>query len=81
MIRIGNQTAFSALTPLEPFEYAVQNGFTAFEWFPDKKETGEGWGGDQRQLFFPSDDNYFSRFLPYSSIFFLSPPFLLSCLY
>ena len=43
MIRIGNQTAFSALTPLEPFEYAVQNGFTAFEWFPDKKETGEGW--------------------------------------
>lgn len=43
MIRIGNQTAFSALTPLEPFDYAVQNGFTAFEWFPDKKETGEGW--------------------------------------
>src|SRR3990172_5238867 len=43
MIRIGNQTAFSALTPLEPFEYAVQNKFTAFEWFPDKKPTGEGW--------------------------------------
>ncbi|MBW1675187.1 MAG: TIM barrel protein, partial [Deltaproteobacteria bacterium] len=42
-IRIGNQTAFSALTPTQPFEYAVQNGFDAFEWFPDKKESGAGW--------------------------------------
>jgi len=42
-IRIGNQTAFSALTPTQPFEYAVGNGFDAFEWFPDKKESGAGW--------------------------------------
>ena len=43
MIQIGNQTAFSAATPIEPFEYAVANGFDAFEWFPDKKPTGAGW--------------------------------------
>jgi phosphoglucan,water dikinase len=42
-IRIGNQTAFSAATVIEPFEYAVANGFDAFEWFPDKKESGAGW--------------------------------------
>ena len=45
-IRIGNQTAFSAKAPLDPFEYAVRNGFNAFEWFPDKKETGQGWDED-----------------------------------
>lgn len=43
LIRIGNQTAFGAETPLEPFEYAIHNGFDAFEWFPDKKESGVGW--------------------------------------
>ena len=43
LIRIGTQTSFSALNPVEPFEYAVENGFDAFEWFPDKKESGEGW--------------------------------------
>jgi sugar phosphate isomerase/epimerase len=32
-----------AATPMEPFVYAVENGFDAFEWFPDKKETGAGW--------------------------------------
>ncbi len=43
-IWIGNQTAFSA-TPLTlPFEYALANGFDAFEWFPDKKPDGTGWG-------------------------------------
>ena len=42
-IRIGNQTAFISVTPIEPFVYAVENGFDAFEWFPDKKETGAGW--------------------------------------
>jgi phosphoglucan,water dikinase len=42
-IRIGNQTAYIAATPIEPFTYAVENGFDAFEWFPDKKETGAGW--------------------------------------
>ena len=42
-IRIGNQTSFSASPPALPFEYAIENGFDAFEWFPDKKEGGEGW--------------------------------------
>jgi phosphoglucan, water dikinase len=41
--RIGNQTAFSAIPLTAPFEYAVENGFDAFEWFPDKKESGAGW--------------------------------------
>ena len=45
-IRIGNQTAFMALTPLDPFLYAVENHFDAFEWFPDKKESGAGWALD-----------------------------------
>ena len=42
-IRIGNQTSFSASTLSLPFEYAIENGFDAFEWFPDKKEWGAGW--------------------------------------
>jgi phosphoglucan,water dikinase len=42
-IRIGNQSAFSASTVTQPFEYAVAEGFDAFEWFPDKKESGAGW--------------------------------------
>jgi sugar phosphate isomerase/epimerase len=42
-VRIGNQTAFSASTPWEPFLYAAEKGFDAFEWFPDKKEWGPGW--------------------------------------
>ncbi|MEJ2697589.1 MAG: PEP/pyruvate-binding domain-containing protein [Candidatus Sulfobium sp.] len=41
--RIGNQTAWFAGSITEPFEYAVANGFDAFEWFPDRKESGEGW--------------------------------------
>jgi phosphoglucan,water dikinase len=45
-IRIGNQTAFSASCVTLPFEYAVENGFDAFEWFPDKKEWGAGWTDD-----------------------------------
>jgi sugar phosphate isomerase/epimerase len=40
---IGNQTAFSAGKFMEPFEYALANGFAAFEWFPDKKSDGAGW--------------------------------------
>src|SRR5512135_526095 len=28
---------------MAPFEFAVKNGFDAFEWFPDKNITGEGW--------------------------------------
>jgi sugar phosphate isomerase/epimerase len=42
-IRIGNQTAFSAGSVMEPFQYALANGFEAFEWFPDKKPGGAGW--------------------------------------
>ncbi|MDY6838058.1 MAG: sugar phosphate isomerase/epimerase family protein [Thermodesulfobacteriota bacterium] len=42
-IRIGNQSAFSAATITGPFEFAVANGFDAFEWFPDKQESGAGW--------------------------------------
>jgi sugar phosphate isomerase/epimerase len=42
-VRIGNQTAFSAFTPWEPFLYAAERGFGAFEWFPDKKDWGPGW--------------------------------------
>ena len=41
-IRIGNQTAISCADPLEPFQFAVQNGFDAFEWFADKKERDDG---------------------------------------
>lgn len=45
-IRIGNQTAASAARFLDPFEYALANGFEAFEWFPDKKPGGRGWDGN-----------------------------------
>ncbi len=42
-IRIGCQTSFAASAVTEPFEYAVAQGFDAFEWFPDRRPTGEGW--------------------------------------
>ena len=42
-LRIGNQSALSAPTLLRPFEYAVENGFDAFEWFPDRNSFGAGW--------------------------------------
>lgn len=41
-IRIGNQTAISCSDPLEPFRFALQHGFDAFEWFADKKESDDG---------------------------------------
>jgi len=41
-IRIGNQTACSARTVLEPFEFALANNFTAFEFFPDRGFSGVG---------------------------------------
>jgi sugar phosphate isomerase/epimerase len=41
-IRIGNQTAISCPTVYEPFDFAVQNGFEAFEWFADKKVLEDG---------------------------------------
>ncbi len=38
-VRIGNQTARSA--PLfAPFDFAIQHGFDAFEWFPDHPPDG-----------------------------------------
>ena len=42
-IRIGNQTAFSSSTIEEPFQHTVASRFDAFEWFPDKKDSGAGW--------------------------------------
>ena len=45
-IRIGNQTAFSAAEPMAPFEFALEHGFDAFEWFADKKQNEDGsWSG------------------------------------
>lgn len=41
-IVIGNQTAFSASTIMEPLDFAVENGFEAFEWFADKKMGNDG---------------------------------------
>ncbi len=43
MIRVGNQSAFSASPLSLPFDFAVQHGFDAFEWFPDKRADGAGW--------------------------------------
>lgn len=40
---IGNQTAFFTTNPEEPFEYALAQNFTAFEWFADKREYDGGW--------------------------------------
>ena len=42
-VRIGNQTASSAETLREPFDYAVENGFDAFEWFLDTARSGDDW--------------------------------------
>src|SRR5450755_568579 len=42
-LRIGNQSALSAPTLLRPFEYAVESGFDAFEWLPDRNGSGAGW--------------------------------------
>jgi sugar phosphate isomerase/epimerase len=41
-LRVGNQSAFSAVPWTLPFDFAVQHGFDAFEWFPDKKPDGAG---------------------------------------
>lgn len=42
MLFIGNQTSCWAAAPLAPFDFAVAQGFEAFEWFPDKKPEA-GW--------------------------------------
>ncbi len=41
-LRVGNQSAFSASPWTLPFDFAVQHGFDAFEWFPDRKPDGAG---------------------------------------
>jgi phosphoglucan,water dikinase len=51
MVHIGNQTSCWAATPTEPFDYAVAQGFDAFEWFPDKKPEA-GW--DEEDLTTPA---------------------------
>jgi sugar phosphate isomerase/epimerase len=42
-VRLGNQTAPHVTRSTEPFDYAVRNGFDAFEWFLDAAGTGYGW--------------------------------------
>lgn len=46
-VKVGNQTAFSAAWPGEPFDFAIENHFDAFEWFNDKRY---GWGWSQDDL-------------------------------
>jgi sugar phosphate isomerase/epimerase len=46
-VRIGNQSARSAKRPKEPFDYAVANGFDAFEWFLDTYRMGDTWDGPE----------------------------------
>ncbi len=47
-LRIGNQTAYSARSTMEPFEFALAHGFDAFEWFPDRGYQGVGgWAEDE----------------------------------
>ncbi|MGB8294642.1 MAG: sugar phosphate isomerase/epimerase family protein [Polyangia bacterium] len=41
-IHIGNQTAFFA-APLQPFAFAVEQGFDAFEFFPEGSTDGPSW--------------------------------------
>lgn len=48
-IRIGNQTAFSARSVMEPFDFALVQRFTAFEFFPDRGHLGVG-GWDENDL-------------------------------
>jgi sugar phosphate isomerase/epimerase len=53
-VRIGNQSAGSAKRLAEPFEYAVENGFDAFEWFLGQRRTDGAWeaaelGPDERR--------------------------------
>ncbi len=42
-IRIGNQTAASARSWEVPWRFALDQGFDAFEWFPDRPPSGGGW--------------------------------------
>jgi len=52
---IGNQTAFGAPVA-DPFAFAIEHGFDAFEFFPDGGPAGRGWsaediGSDDRLRF------------------------------
>jgi sugar phosphate isomerase/epimerase len=40
---IGNQSAYSAVPLEQPFDFALAQGFEAFEWYPDKRADGAGW--------------------------------------
>lgn len=42
-VRVGNQSSYRADPPELPFDYALARGFDAFEWFPDRRPTGQGW--------------------------------------
>jgi phosphoglucan, water dikinase len=42
MLFIGNQSSCWTPSLFEPFDFALAQGFNAFEWFPDKKPTA-GW--------------------------------------
>ncbi|MDR3638940.1 MAG: TIM barrel protein [Isosphaeraceae bacterium] len=42
-VRIGNQTSYKAIPPERPFDYALARQFDAFEWFPDRRPSGQGW--------------------------------------
>ena len=48
-VRIGNQTAFAAKSSLEPFEFALEQGFEVFEFFPDRGPAGTA-GWDERGM-------------------------------
>ncbi|MBF0538007.1 MAG: TIM barrel protein [Nitrospirae bacterium] len=42
-VRVGNQTSYTASSMGLPFGYAIASGFDTFEWFPDKRDGGQGW--------------------------------------
>jgi sugar phosphate isomerase/epimerase len=46
---VGNQTSYAAKSMLQPFEFALEHGFEAFEFFPDRGPSGDdGW--DERGI-------------------------------
>lgn len=48
-LKIGNQTAYIAKSAFEPFEFALEHGFQAFEFFPDRGPAGNA-GWDERGM-------------------------------
>lgn len=46
-LRLGNQTAFAARSFLDPFDFALEHRFAAFEFFPDRGPAGHA-GWDER---------------------------------